>query len=89
MIAEIYPDMHPGNLDQYFLERSILCPRNVDVDEFNTRLLDSFSGKRGSITVLIFLMRMVKAYSTLQNIFNPLISLPSPPTNSSSSWVSF
>jgi len=45
MIAEIYPDMHPGNLDQYFLERSILCPRNVDVDEFNTRLLDSFSGE--------------------------------------------
>jgi len=33
------------NLEQYFLERSILCPRNVDVDEFNTRLLDSFSGE--------------------------------------------
>jgi len=57
MIAEIYPDMHPGNLEQYFLERSILCPRNVDVDEFNTTV-DSFSGKRGSITVLILLMRM-------------------------------
>src|SRR5882672_1644881 len=45
MIAEIYPDMDPGHLDQYFLEMSILCPRNVDVDDFNTRLLESFSGE--------------------------------------------
>ena len=37
-----------------------------------------FLGKSGSITVLILLM-MVKASNTLQNIFNPLISLPSPP----------
>src|SRR5882672_838336 len=47
-----------------------------------------FLERRGSITVLTLLMRMVKASNTLQNIFNPLISLPSHPTDSSSSWVS-
>ena len=83
MIAEIHPDMDPGHLDQYFLERSILCPHNVDVDEFNTRLLDSFSGEERVYHSADFVMRMVKAYNTLQNIFNPLISLPSPHTDSS------
>jgi len=80
MIAEIYPDMDPGHLDQYFLERSILSPHNVGCGEFNSRLWSPFLERRGSITVLTLLMRMVKASNTLQNIFNPLISLPSAPT---------
>ena len=42
----IYPNIENGQAltNQYFLERAILCPRNVEVDEINSFMCDLFPG---------------------------------------------
>jgi ATP-dependent DNA helicase PIF1 len=46
LIAKIYPDIQTGPdlTDQYFLERSILCACNVDVDDINVTVNKDFPG---------------------------------------------
>jgi hypothetical protein len=45
LIDSTYPGIHNGNfLDQYFLDRTILCARNDDVDELNAEILRQFPG---------------------------------------------
>ena len=45
-ILEIYPNLQDGPTlpDAHFLERSILCARNVGVDEINASVIESFPG---------------------------------------------
>jgi hypothetical protein len=46
LIATIYPNIGTGEAlqDKYFLERAILCPRNMEVDEINAEVLKVFPG---------------------------------------------
>ena len=40
LIDSTYPGIHNGNFsDQYFLDRTILCGKNDDVDELNAEIL--------------------------------------------------
>ena len=46
LIRYIYPDIEAGNFqDRFFLERTILCGCNNDVDEVNQQVLDKFPGQ--------------------------------------------
>ena len=46
LISEIYPGISQGNRlsSQYYLKRAILAPRNAEVTELNSSILDSFPG---------------------------------------------
>ena len=46
-VAEIYPDIgsNPPPPAEYFLNRTILAPRNSDVDDLNNKLLSLMSGE--------------------------------------------
>jgi hypothetical protein len=45
LINDTYPDIHLGNKpNQYFLERTILCCKNDDVDDINKIILDMMPG---------------------------------------------
>ena len=46
LISEIYPNIQNGCTlsDDHFLERSILCPRNIEVNEINALVIQSFPG---------------------------------------------
>ena len=46
LILEIYPNLQDGPTlpDAHFLERSILCARNAEVDEINALVIQSFPG---------------------------------------------
>src|SRR5271156_695035 len=45
LIDSAYPGIRNGNLsDQYFLDRTILCGKNDDVDELNAEILGLFPG---------------------------------------------
>jgi len=45
LIGSIYPNITiPNHPDPYFLDRTILCCRNVDVDAINEEILDIFPG---------------------------------------------
>ena len=43
----IYPNIENAQAltNQYFLERAILCPRNVEVDEINSLMCSLFPGE--------------------------------------------
>ena len=46
LIDETYPDIHLANRpDQYFLERTILCCKNDDVDSINKTILEKMPGQ--------------------------------------------
>ncbi|TFK83718.1 hypothetical protein K466DRAFT_456667, partial [Polyporus arcularius HHB13444] len=46
LISELYPDIGtPNKPDQYFLERTILSPKNDAVDDLNQNILDMFPGE--------------------------------------------
>ena len=50
LIQAIYPGIHQIiasnlNQDQWFCDRTILCPRNDEVDEINECILDKFPGE--------------------------------------------
>ena len=45
LIQHTYPSVHFPQHDSYFAERCILCPRNRDVHEINSLILDSFPGE--------------------------------------------
>ena len=46
LIGHTYPDIHLGNKsNQYFLERSILCCKNDDVDAINKVILEMMPGR--------------------------------------------
>ena len=46
LVSEIYPNLHLGSALQggYFLERSILCARNTEVDGINAHVMNQFPG---------------------------------------------
>ena len=46
LILKIYPNLQDGPTlpDAHFLERSILCARNAEVDEINASVIESFPG---------------------------------------------
>src|SRR5882672_7917589 len=44
LIDSIYSGIGAQQNDQYFLNRTILCPRNDEVDALNQTLLDKFPG---------------------------------------------
>lgn len=44
LIKHAYPDIASPHDDSYFLQRCILCPRNRDVREINSIVLDNFPG---------------------------------------------
>jgi hypothetical protein len=51
LISSIYPGIAVGDKpDEYFLNRTILSPKNDAVDDLNKSMLDAFPGKE---TVLI------------------------------------
>ena len=47
LISEIYPNIQRGTQgeDLYFLQCAILCPRNSEVNEINTKLYSQFPGQ--------------------------------------------
>lgn len=47
LISEIYPGIQRGEAlqDKYLLERCILCPRNAEVDEINSIMVEKFTGE--------------------------------------------
>ena len=46
-ISAVYPNLQTGEalLDKYYLEGTILCPRNSEVDEINEEVLKTFPGE--------------------------------------------
>jgi len=48
LINALYPSIDiPGTgTDEYFLQRTILCARNNEVDEINSTVLDRFPGEK-------------------------------------------
>jgi hypothetical protein len=46
LIGETYPNIHLANrTNQYFLERTILCCKNDDVDDINKKILEKMPGR--------------------------------------------
>ena len=46
LVSTIYPNIHHPEVltDEFLLERAILCPRNLDVDEINDMIFEKFPG---------------------------------------------
>ena len=44
LIDHSYPDIHNRQNDSYFAKQCILCPRNRDVEEINSIMMDAFPG---------------------------------------------
>ena len=50
LVDSIYPNLTtPNNPDSYFLDRTILCCRNDDVDAINQEILDTFPGEEVTV----------------------------------------
>lgn len=50
LIGSIYPNIAiPNHPDLYFLDRTILCCRNDDVDAINQEILDTFPGQEATV----------------------------------------
>jgi hypothetical protein len=45
LINAIYPDIVNEKLDRYFMDRTLLCGTNNDVDDINTEILKKFPGE--------------------------------------------
>lgn len=45
LIHNIYPGIARPSQDNYFLERGILCPRNIEVNDINSLVFRGFPGE--------------------------------------------
>jgi ATP-dependent DNA helicase PIF1 len=64
LINALYPGItQGGHPDKYFLDRTILCPKNDAVDELNQSILDRFPGQQTVIT------SVDKVIGPMQNVY--------------------